>query len=138
MMMGSCFADARMYQKGLERKMAREYRECKLTDQIEMEEVAIAYAGKILEKQLPEEIFQEPVGVVIRTGQEELGTAFVGSSFALCVTFLPAGGQYYFFYDFYRKGNLELSGKMCHVQTRQEKEWQKKRKDQKRRRRKAA
>ncbi|GEM_PF-6888474 len=109
MMLGSSFRKASCPRRNLENKLATAYRRLKEADQVALEDTCIGFAENVLEKELPESIFAEEVTVLLKSDEEELGTAFVGENFYLCVYAMKDGARYYLNYDFFQGGELAKS-----------------------------
>ena len=109
MMLGSSFRKASCQQHNYENKLATAYRRLKEADQVALEDTCIEFAERVLEKELPVSIFSSEVTALLKSDEEELGVAFVGEGFYLCVYALGDGPRYYFSYDFFQGSELAQS-----------------------------
>ena len=123
MMIGSAFRKVHAFDPYQAKRLERRYQRAKEAEQLEVEEVALAYLSGVLRKELPQDLFEQEAGALLKTGEDEYGVAFACTDGRmLCVYSSLEKNRYWLRYELYEGGEVALTGKACRVKTRREAE----------------
>ena len=120
MMTGSFFHSMKPCDRHAAARLQKKYQAAKEAEQLEAEDAALTYSRKVLKKELPAEVFQEDVQILLKTSPDENGAAFIGTDYCLCLYTDGYGKTTWLWYELYHQGSLVKRSSPCRVLSRRE------------------